>query len=140
VQQQFDKKLNRMVTKEKYTREYYMRSSPHVLYNYISAPSALAEWFADNVVNKDGHFTFTWDGADEEAQLVSKTKEVSIRFKWIVDIEDNVDSYWELAIKIDSLTKDVALMVTDFAEPDEIEESQQLWDRQIDALKHVIGS
>ena len=117
-----------------------MRSSPHVLYNYISAPSALAEWFADNVVNKNGLFTFTWDGAEEVAQLVSKTKEVSIRFQWEDDAEDDTGCYWEMAIKIDSLTKDVALMVTDFAEPDEVEESQQLWDRQIDALKHVIGS
>ncbi|UTW65612.1 SRPBCC domain-containing protein [bacterium SCSIO 12643] len=126
------------MVKEKYTKEYYMRSSPHVLYNYISAPSALAEWFADNVVNKDGNFTFTWDGAEEYAQLVSKTKEVSIRFQWEDDAD--TDYYWEMAIKIDSLTKDVALLVTDFAEPDEIEESKQLWDRQIDALKHVIGS
>ncbi len=126
------------MVKEKYTKEYYMRSSPHVLYNYISAPSALAEWFADNVVNKNGLFTFTWDGAEEYAQLISKTKEVSIRFQW--EDDEDTDYYWEMAIKIDSLTKDVALLVTDFAEPDEVEESKQLWDRQIDALKHVIGS
>lgn len=127
-----------MATKEKYTREYFMRSSPHVLYNYISAPSALAEWFAENVVNKAGVFTFTWEGSDEVAKLVSKTKEVSIRFQWLED--EGTDCYWEMAIKIDSLTKDVALMVTDFAESDEVEESIQLWDSQIDALKHVIGS
>ena len=127
-----------MATKEQYTREYFMRSSPHVLYNYISAPSALAEWFADNVVNKNGTFTFTWDGSDEVAQLISLKKEVSIRFQW--DDDEGTDCYWEMAIKIDSLTKDVALMVTDFAEPDEIEESIQLWDSQIDSLKHVIGS
>lgn len=126
------------MVKEKYTKEYFMRSSPHVLYNYISAPSALAEWFADNVVNKDGKFTFTWDGSEEYAKLVSKKKEVSIRLQWEDDAD--TDYYWEMAIKIDSLTKDVALLVTDFAEPDEIEESKQLWDRQIDALKHVIGS
>jgi len=126
------------MSKEKYTQEYFMRSSPHVLYNYISAPSALAEWFADNVVNKNGIFTFTWEGADEVAKLVSKTKEVSIRFQWIED--EGTDCYWEMAVKIDSLTKDVALIVTDFAEPDEIEESKQLWDQQIDSLKHIIGS
>ena len=103
-----------MAAKEKYTREYYMRSSPHVLYNYISAPSALAEWFAENVVNKEGIFTFTWEGADEVAKLLSKKKEESIRFQW-EDDEDS-DCYWEMAIKIDSLTKDVALMVTDYAE------------------------
>ena len=127
-----------MATKEKFTREYFMRSSPHVLYNYISAPSALAEWFADNVVNKNDHYTFTWEGADEVAKLISKKKENSIRFQWASD--EGTDYYWEMAIKIDSLTKDVALMVTDHAEEDETEESIQLWDSQIEDLKHVIGS
>ena len=127
-----------MAAKEKFTREYFMRSSPHVLYNYISAPSALAEWFADNVVNKNDQYTFTWEGADEVAKLISKKKEHSIRFQWIAD--EGTDYYWEMAIKIDSLTKDVALMVTDHAEEDETEESIQLWDSQIEDLKHVIGS
>lgn len=126
------------MSKEKYTKEYFMRSSPHVLYNYISAPSALAEWFADNVVNKDGIFTFTWEGADEISKLISKTKEVSIRFQW--EDDQDTDCFWEMAIKIDSLTKDVALIITDFAEPNEVEESKQLWDQQIDSLKHIIGS
>tara|TARA_R110002050_G_scaffold109799_1_gene221318 strand:- start:37011 stop:37394 length:384 start_codon:yes stop_codon:yes gene_type:complete len=127
-----------MADKEQFTKEYFMRSSPHVLYNYISAPSAMAEWFADNVVNKDGQFTFTWEGSDEVATLISKKKEVAMRFQWNDD--EGTDYYWEMAIKIDSLTKDVALMITDFAEEDEIDESKQLWDSQIDALKHVIGS
>lgn len=115
-----------------------MRSSPHVLFNYISAPSALAEWFADNVVNKNGEFAFTWDGTDEVAKLIKKEKEKSIRFQWLDDA--GTDCYWELAIKIDQLTKDVALMVTDFAEADEVEESTLLWDSQIEELKHIIGS
>ena len=75
-----------MTEKEKFTKEYFMRSSPNVLFNYISAPSALAEWFADNVVNKDGIFTFTWEGADEVAKMLNKKKEESIRFQW----EDNL--------------------------------------------------
>lgn len=127
-----------MAAKEKYTLEYFMRSSPHVLYNYISAPSALAEWFADNVVNKEGIFTFTWDGSDEVAKLLSKKKEESIRFQW--ENDEDSDCYWELAIKIDSLTKDVALMITDYAESDELDEAKLLWDNQVEALKHVIGS
>jgi len=115
-----------------------MRSSPNVLFNYISAPSALAEWFAENVVNKNDYYTFTWEGADEVAKLVSKKKAESIRFQWLAD--EGTDYYWEMSIKIDSLTKDVALMVTDFSEADETDESIQLWDSQIEDLKHVIGS
>lgn len=127
-----------MTEKEKFTKEYFMRSSPNVLFNYISAPSAMAEWFADNVVNKDGVFTFTWDGEDEIATLKSKKNGAHMQFQW--EDDEDTDYFWEMAIKIDSLTKDVALMITDHAEPDELESSKQLWDSTVDKLKHVIGS
>ena len=38
------------------------------------------------------------------------------------------------------LTKDVSLMVTDFSEEDEVEESKMLWESQIADLKQVLGS
>ncbi len=41
---------------------------------------------------------------------------------------------------VDELTKDVSLMVVDFADKDEIDEATQLWENQISDLKHLIGS
>lgn len=42
---------------------------------------------------------------------------------------------------MDALTKDVSLIITDFAEDEEeLEESKQLWENQIDELKHTIGA
>ena len=38
------------------------------------------------------------------------------------------------------VTKDVSLMVVDFAKEDELDESRLLWENQISDLKHVIGS
>ena len=38
------------------------------------------------------------------------------------------------------ITKDVSLMVTDFSEEDEVEESKMLWESQIADLKQVLGS
>ncbi|MFT5185516.1 MAG: hypothetical protein ACI84C_002664, partial [Flavobacteriales bacterium] len=43
-------------------------------------------------------------------------------------------------IKIDALTKEVAIIVTDFAEPSDIEDLALLWESQIEELKHVLGS
>jgi hypothetical protein len=40
----------------------------------------------------------------------------------------------------DEITKDVSLMVVDFAEEGELDESRLLWENQISDLKHVIGS
>jgi hypothetical protein len=45
-----------------------------------------------------------------------------------------------LHILVDELTKDVSLMVIDFAEKDEVDEATQLWENQISDLKHLIGS
>ncbi len=43
--------------------------------------------------------------------------------------------YFEIRIQVDEITKDVSLMVTDFAEEDEIEEAKMLWDNQISRFK-----
>ena len=56
------------------------------------------------------------------------------------DLEDGLKTYFEMAIKVDDLTNDVALMITDFAEEDEMDEAKLLWENQINDLKKVIGS
>jgi len=45
-----------------------------------------------------------------------------------------------LRILEDEITKDVSLMVVDFSEEQELNESKQLWENQVSDLKHVIGS
>lgn len=124
--------------KEKYQIEFELRSSPKVLYNRLATPSGLAEWFADDVNVKDGVFTFSWDGADEEATLIEKKADEFIRWQWTDD--EGTDCYFEMRIRIDKITKEVALVVTDFAEPDEVDSAMRLWESQIHELQHVIGS
>ena len=43
-------------------------------------------------------------------------------------------------MQVDEITKDVSLMVTDFADEDEVEESKMLWENMIGSLKQVLGS
>ena len=51
------------------------------------------------------------------------------------------DFYFELRIQFDEITKDVSLIVTDFADDEEeVEESKLLWTNQIADLKKVLGS
>lgn len=124
--------------KVKFELEIPIHASPNMLYQYISSPSNLQEWFADSVNSRGKTFTFSWDGTEEQAELIAKKTEEKIRFKWLESEDD--DSYFEIKIQVDALTKDVSLIITDFAEDDEVEEAKQLWENQIDELKHTIGA
>lgn len=126
--------------KEKFEMEFEIKSSTSVLFNMISTPSGLSEWFADDVNIKDDVFTFLWDGSSEEAKLLAKKKGEAIKFQWLEDFEDGLKTYFEMLIKVDDLTNDVALVITDFAEPDERDEAELLWTNQIADLKMTIGS
>jgi len=125
-----------MSTKKQFTIEYDFHASPQLLFQYLSTPSGLSEWFADNVNSRGENFTFLWDDSEEEALLLSLKADKSIRFQWA---EDQYH-FFQFEIVVDEITKDVSLLVTDFAEEEEIEESQMLWNNLISDLKQVLGS
>lgn len=126
--------------KEKFELEFLLKTSTKVLDNMISTPSGLSEWFADDVNIKDDVYTFIWDGSEEEARLLTRKPNSKVKWKWVEDEEDGIDSFFELRYDVDPMTKAVILNVTDFAEPDEVEESKLLWDKMINNLKSVIGA
>ena len=126
-----------MSDKIKYELEFPIQASPNMLYQYISSASSLSEWYADNVNSRGKIFSFFWDGIEEKAELVSSKNNQFVKFKWL---EEDDDYYFEIKIVVDELTKDVSLMVTDFSEEDEVEESKMLWESQIADLKQVLGS
>jgi uncharacterized protein YndB with AHSA1/START domain len=123
--------------KNKFELEYSINSSPKILYARLSTPGGLSEWFANDINIQGNVYTFIWEGTEQSAELVSKKDNQLVRFKWVDDEED--DSYFEFKIRIDELTGEVALVVTDFAEDDEKEDSIELWDTQISELKHALG-
>jgi len=127
-----------MDDKIKYEIEFPIHASPSLLYQYVATPSGLSEWFADNVNSRGEVFKFIWDGSEEQAKVLTKKSGERIKFKWLEDEDDTY--FFEIRIQVDEITKDVSLMITDFAEEDEIEESKMLWTNQISSLKQVIGS
>ena len=130
-----------MSDKIKIEMEFPIHASPQLLFQYLSTPSGLSEWFADNVNSRGELFTFIWDGSEENAKLLSKKSGERVKFKWLNEDEDDNSIYFEMRIQVDEITKDVSIMVTDFAaDDDEIEESKMLWDNQISSLKQVLGS
>ena len=129
-----------MDLKIRYEIEFPINSSPQLLYQYISTPSGLSEWFANNVNSRGEFFTFIWDDSEEKARLSSKKTGEKVRFKWVDSNDKDTDYFFELNILVDEITKDVSLMVVDFATENEISEAKLLWENQISDLKHVIGS
>ncbi len=108
-----------------------------MLYGMLTTPSGLSEWFADDVNVKDDLFTFMWDGGDESAILLNKHKDQSVRFQW--EDDEGEDYYFEFLLKLDPLTQELALIITDFAEKGEEASTKNLWETQVDKLRRVIG-
>jgi uncharacterized protein YndB with AHSA1/START domain len=129
-----------MESKIKYELEFPINSSSALLYQYISTPSGLSEWFADNVNSRGEFFTFIWNDSEEKARMTSKKSGEKIKFRWIDEDNNDTDYFFEMRILEDEITKDVSLMIIDYAIEDEIEEASLLWENQISDLKQVIGS
>jgi hypothetical protein len=72
--------------------------------------------------------------------LLQKKNNDKVKFQWQNDEEDDGEYYFEFKIQVDEITKDVSLIVTDFAEEDELEESKMLWDNLVSDLKQVLGA
>ena len=123
--------------KQKFELEYTLNTSLRVLFDRLSTPSGLSEWFADDVNMTGNKMVFIWNGQEELAEIVNIKDNKSIRLKWLDDSDPK--SYLEFRIGQDELTGDTALYITDFADEGETTEAISLWDSQISSLKHVIG-
>ncbi|MES2277749.1 MAG: START-like domain-containing protein [Bacteroidota bacterium] len=126
-----------MSDKKKFNIEYEIKSSPRILYSFLSEPNGLTQWFADDVAVRDQIYTFTWDGEQQKAKLLLMKENKVVRFKWM---DDEPNCYFEMEIMQDELTNDVALGVTDFATEDTIAERKLIWDNQVDYLISVLGA
>ena len=87
------------------------------------------------LIQEEWFFHFFWDGSEEKAQLMSSKSNLFVKFRWLDDSDDQDKCFFEIRILVDEITKDVSLIVTDFAYDDEVEESKMLWDNQISDLK-----
>ena len=61
-----------MDEKVRFDIEFPIHASPQLVYQYISTPSGLSEWFSDNVNSRGELFTFIWNDSEEQAKLISK--------------------------------------------------------------------
>jgi uncharacterized protein YndB with AHSA1/START domain len=123
-------------SKKKIRMEFEIKASPSMLFNYISSPSGLSQWFCNDVDIYNNFYKFKWDGDEVIAELLKKVALKGIKFRWK---DAHIDEYFELEIQQDELTDDVALVVTDFVEPEDEKNSILLWENQVHELKTLLG-
>ena len=125
------------MSKQLYTLEYPVRCSPGILYEFLSTPAGLQEWFADKVDERDNVFFFSWNGSSQKAEVLESQEEKFIRFHWL---DTPKDEYFEFSIEKSEITNQTILVVKDFAEKKEMKDQSMLWDYQVKDLFHRIGS
>jgi len=126
-----------MSKKIQYTVEYPVRCSPAILYEFLSTSSGLQEWFADKVEDSDGVFSFSWSGSAEEAEVLEKEENKSIKFHWVGSPKEE---YFEFSIEKSEVTNLTILIINDFAEKKDIKDQSQLWETQVKELFHRLGN
>lgn len=126
-----------MSKKQLYTLEYPVRSSPNILFEFLATSSGLQEWFADKVDDQDGVFSFSWNGAEETAEVLDSEEDKFIRFHWS---HAPKGEYFEFRIVRSEVTNQTILIINDFAEKKEIKDQSRLWDHQLKDLFHRIGA
>ena len=129
--------LDKMSKKVQYSIEYPVRCSPGILFEFLSTPAGLQEWFADYVDERDGIFSFSWNGSEEYAEVVEKEQDKFIRFHWT---HAPKGEFFEFRINKSEVTNQTILIISDFAEKKDIKDQSQLWEYQVKDLFHRIGA
>lgn len=120
-----------------YTLEFPIRCSPTILYEFLSTPVGLQEWFADKVDQRDHTFYFSWNGAVDTAEVVEQLENEFVRYRW--DYYDD-EEFFEFGIEQSPITNETILKITDFADKADLKDQERLWNSQVSDLKHRIGS
>ena len=128
--------------KQKIDIEYPLAiKSPALIWEQISSAHGLERWFADHVNEEDDMFTFTWgepwtEQDIREAHVLESVVNDHIRLKW--DEEDD-DTYFEMRIAKSDLTHQLNLLITDFADDDDVDGLKILWESMLDRLHRASG-
>ncbi len=120
-----------------YSLEFPIRCSPTILYEFLSTPVGLSEWFADKVDQRENKFMFSWNGSVDVAEVLEHVENEFIRYRWDHYAKDE---FFEFSIEQSSVTSETILRITDFADKSDLKDQERLWNSQISELKHRIGS
>lgn len=119
---------------KKHTFEYIIKGSAKILFNKLTTPAGLQQWFADKVSEKNNIYTFVWLNETLTAKIEIWNSNL-VRFFWQ---NDNDNPYIEFKIVTNELTNDLTLIISDFSNKDS-EFNKDFWDVVITELKYAVG-
>lgn len=125
------------MARKKYTVEYIIRSSPAILFGFVTDPTKLTQWFCDTCDGNESAIAFGWGGSREEADIVEFIEDEFVKYHW-KDAKNK--EFFSFKIYKSEISDETVLEVTDFAEDREVKDQIRLWDSQIDELKHQLGA
>lgn len=123
--------------KEKFEIEIPINASPSLLFEFLATSNGLQEWFADKVEDEGDQFTFYWDGSQDVATRLEMVEDISVKYQW--DYQ-GPGEYFQFLIERSPVTNATVLKIIDFADKIDLESQKQLWEAQINELKHRTGS
>ena len=77
------------------------------------------------------------EGQQSEVHVGHVLHEKLIRFNW--DGDEDPEAYCEMKIEIGEITNDCVLVITDFAEADDLDSLRELWDDNMESLHQATG-
>lgn len=125
------------MAKQLFSIEYPVRCSPSILYEFLSTPAGLQEWFADKVDERDNVFSFSWNGSTEKAEVLEAEENSFVRYRWT---HTPANEYFEFRIEKSEVSSQTILVIKDFAEKRDIADQTRLWDVQVHDLFHRLGN
>jgi START-like superfamily domain len=127
-----------MAKKQLYSIEFPVRCSPAILWGFLNSATGLQQWFADKVDEWEGILSFSWGSeAPDKAKVIDEEEEHFIKYHWL---HSEKDEYFEFRISRTEISSQTVLIVSDFAEKNDIKDQTQLWHYQVKELFHKLGS
>ena len=112
-----------------------------IVWGLVGSASGLQKWLADYVTENGDELVFTWgepwtQREQKVAHVLDRVKNKHLRIRWDSYEEHE---YLELRIEKSELTGLLSLLITDFAEPEDVDYIRDLWDKNLRRLHHVSG-
>ncbi len=123
-----------LISTEKVVLEYPLSTtSVQMIWETVATAPGLEAWFADRIESEERIFTFFWGKHESrKAEIINSRQNNYIRFHWLDELPG---TYFEFRITRNDLTGIYSLVITDFVDPGEIEDSKNLWDTSVEALR-----
>lgn len=113
-----------------------------IMWKLISTPGGLSRWIAEEVRQEGDQLIFVWGKPGQvhetrTAHIMQTVKNVLLRFKW--DDEDDPEACTQIMLTKNDITDDLALVITDYADIDEMQGVEDMWNHDLDRLQYKTG-